>query len=97
MEVVKNQEPISGTEKDFINHVMKDIMASVAEETRILTRQITENVDETGEDASFSITCNLKSDKDGQLSFEIRPKATLKRATITKLVKIMDKQLTLSY
>ena len=79
------------------HHVMQEIIDEVAEETEILTQQITDNVDETGEDADFTIKCTLKSDKDGQLSFTVDGKATLKRPKRTKLVKIIDRQLTLSY
>lgn len=80
-----------------LHHVMKDILEVVEAETQVLTEMITANVDETGEDASFTIVCNLKSDKEGALSFNIEPKAMLKRPRISKAVKIQDKQLTLSY
>ena len=57
--------------------------------------KIAENVDKTGEKASFTVKCELTTDKEGDHFFNISGKTSLATPVITRGATIRGQQLTL--
>ena len=71
------------------------VMEDIGDLIESLINAVTENVDETQEKASFTIKCELSTDKEGNHFFEIGGKTALNTPKIIRKAKIQNRQLAL--
>ena len=75
--------------------VKDQVLRDIGELIEDCIEKITENVDMTGEKASFSVKCELTTDKEGDHFFNISGRTSLATPTITRGASIREQQLTL--